>query len=221
MPDFAAYVFYVNRPDLLQRAVASFPYLQDELTLVDNSAEGQHVSVQGATTFRPPVPLTYSQSMNWMLKDAREKKVDFILHFHSDASSQNPYAVSQLLTFVRELRDTNRRWGCAWSYYDILWAINPKAMSDVGGWDTNLPNYFTDNDTRRRLELAGWECIDTGIQGIGHEGSATINADPKLKFVNGIMFPLYRRYYTAKWGGGPGKEVYKFPFDNSEFQNLE
>lgn len=216
MIDYAAYVMYVNRPDLIQRAVDSFPTLIDRLTLIDNSPDGAHMQITGTTTFRPPVPFTYAQSMNYILKDALERKVDFIIHFHSDAYSINPNAVEELLFFARKVRDEGRRWACLWSHYDLLWIINPAALEDIGGWDTNLPTYFGDQDARRRWALAGWECIDTHIQGINHEGSATINSDPKLQFINSQVFPLHRQYYIQKHGGEPGHERYTVPFDNQE-----
>ena len=70
MTDFAAYVFFVNRPDLLQRAVDAFPQLQDDLTIIDNSPEYIRDMPFGVSAYRPPVPFSYTQSMNFMLKDA-------------------------------------------------------------------------------------------------------------------------------------------------------
>jgi len=223
MTDFSAYVFYVNRPDLLIRSIEAFPELLPKLTIVDNSAEGLYIQLstddcvdyvfKSEDLFQPPVPMTYAQSMNWMMKNALAREVDFIIHFHSDAFSTNPEAVNQLLAFVRSLKQTERKWACAWTYYDILWAVNPLAMEDIGGWDTNLPNYFGDNDFKYRCKLAGWECIDTHIEGINHEGSATINSDPELKYINGITFPLAEQYYRAKWGNRPGEEKFTKPFN--------
>jgi len=218
MSDYAAYVFYVNRLDLLTRAIHSFPDLLENLTIVDNSEEKDELDVRGTLElFRPPVPLTYAQSMNWLLKDAIKRKVDFIVHFHSDAYSTNPDAVTELLAKVREYKAAGRKWACAWTHYDLLWAINPLALEDVGGWDTNFPTYHGDNDARRRWELAGWECINTHIKGIDHEGSATINSDPKLQFLNAQTFPLYSYLYELKHGGEPGHEKHKVPFDNELF----
>lgn len=216
MSDYHAYTFYVNRPDLLQRAVTSFPSLIDHLTLIDNSIYGEHMQVTGSISFLPPVPLTYAQSMNWVLKDAQERKVDFIIHFHSDAYSANPNAVQELLDKVREYNSSGRQWACAWTHYDLLWAINPIALKYIGGWDTNFPTYFGDQDVRRRWKIAGWECIDTHIEGIDHEGSATINSDPKLKFINSKTFPLYSYLYQEKWGGEPGNEKFMRPYDNPD-----
>ncbi len=229
MSEFAAYVMYVNRPDLLKRALDSFPDLWDNLTIVDNSVDGMpklFTVESGIKCFCPPVPLSYSQSMNWMLKDATEKKVDFILHFHSDAKNTNPVAVSQLLDYARQLRRVGMdRWACLWTLYDVLWCLNPVAARDVGGWDTTFPNYFVDQVQKMRWKARGWETIDTHIEGITHEGSATIRSDPKLEFINGVTFPLYKQLYRRMWAGDPGKEKYDVPFGRAdlfhEFQNLE
>jgi hypothetical protein len=217
MSEYHAYTFFVNRLDLLRRAINSFPALLGDLTIIDNSEHENELKAEGPVElFRPPVPLTYAQSMNLMLKDALEKKVDFIIHFHSDAYSTNPNAVDELLEKVRGYKAENRRWACAWTHYDLLWAINPVALEDIGGWDTNLPNYFGDNMARRMWELAGWECIDTHIQGIDHEGSATINSDPKLKFLNAQTFPMSGYYYQLAWGGEPGHERYEVKFNRPD-----
>ncbi len=118
---------------------------------------------------------------------------------------------------MRDYRREGRRWACAWTFYDILWAINPVAVADIGGWDTELTSYFTDNDFKRRMGLAGWECIDTHIQGLSHEGSSVINSDPYLRYLNGVTFPLRRAYYVAKWGGEPGNERFYKPFNQEPY----
>ena len=211
--DYAAYVFYVNRPDFLRRSVDAFSDLRGELTVVDNSHEG--IEWESTPIFRPPVPMTYSQSTNWMLKNALLRGVDFILHFHSDAFCTNPDAVRELLGHVRENRKNGKRWGCAWTFYDILWAINPVAMREIGGWDTAFPSYFTDQDVTRRLTMDRWLCENTGIEGIGHAGSTTIKSNPTWDFVNGQTFSLYREYYIRKHGGPPGEEIFIHPFNQT------
>lgn len=87
-----------------------------------------------------------------------------------------------------------------------------EAFEAIGGWDTNLPWYYSDNDAYRRLKLAGWECIDTGLK-VEHKASSTINSDSELNFLNSITFPLYGAYYARKWGGSPGNEIYTTPFN--------
>jgi hypothetical protein len=219
--DFAAYCFYVNRPDLMSRALDSFPELWDELTIVDNSADGipEEASLLRGV-FRPPVPLSYSQSCNWMLRDATEKEVDFIIHFHSDAVSTNPKAVKELLAYIRKAKSEGKKHGIWWTFYDILWAINPVALREIGGWNTLFPSYFVDQDLKRRLRLAGWETVDTHIEGMSHEGSATVNSDPQLKLINQQTFPLQAMLYQAMWGGDPEKEMFKYPFNKPALKKL-
>lgn len=225
MNDFAAYVFYVNRPDLLRRSIDCFSDLWDALTVVDNSGGDGTDCYCPSTVERyvPPVPLSYSQSMNWMLADATEKKVDFIVHFHSDAYSTNPIAIQELLAYARQLKASEMdRWACLWTLYDVAWIVNPVAALDVGGWDTTFPDYYTDQVFKQRCKRRGWELIDTHIQGIGHDkgdgvgngqqGSATINADPKLMFLHQMTFPFYSMLYQAMYGGPPGKEQGLVPF---------
>lgn len=217
MSEYHAYTFFVNRLDLLRRSINSFPDLLGGLTIVDNSTYEDELKVEGPVgLFRPPVQFTYAQSMNWMLKDALERKVDFIVHFHSDAYSTNPNAVEELLTKAREYKAEGRKFACCWTHYDLLWIIHVPALEDIGGWDINLPTYFGDQNARRMWGLAGWECIDTHIQGINHEGSATINSDPKLQFLNSQVFPLHRQYYIQKWGGEPGHERYDVEFNRKD-----
>lgn len=223
--DWAAYVFVVNRPDLLKRALDCFPDLWDDCTIIDNSQDGIPVldltwpSDRPSYTdfprfYRPPVPLTYSQSMNWMLADAQRKNRTLIAHFHSDTFSTNPDAVSQLLTRARADLAEGRRVCCWYTLHDLLWIINTAALADIGGCDTHFHDYFTDGDLRMRWELAGWTRVNSGVEGISHEGSATINSDPKLQFINSRTFNFYGALYAAKWGGGPGEERFTHPWNN-------
>lgn len=218
MSKVSAYVFYVNRPDLLDRALLSFPALSTAhvLTIVDNSGHDQEIEKHGGPVryYQPPIPLTYAQSMNWMTNDAKSQGADIIIHFHSDAYSTNPMAEAELLIKIRDIEAAETKWACLWTHYDLLWAINIKALDDIGGWDTAFPTYFGDQDARRRWTLAGWECINTHIKGIDHEGSATINSDPKLQFLNAQVFPLHAELYRRKHGGNPGEEVFMYPYNN-------
>lgn len=215
--DFAAYVMYVNRPELLKRAVEAFPATWPELTVIDNSGYGVDTDLPDSVTiYHPPVPLTYSQSVNWMMQDAIRRHARIVLHFHSDATTTNPAAVSELLTYARSALNLGKRHASWWTFYDILWAINPAAFFDIGGADTMFRDYFFDQDWKRRCKLRGWETIDTHIQGMSHEGSATINSDDRLKFINGVTFKWYSAMYHEKWGGPPGGEVFLTPFDRPD-----
>jgi hypothetical protein len=224
--DWAAYVFYVNRPDLLRRSLECFPDLWDDTTIVDNSAEGLPIldltwpaarppHTQFPRQWRPPVPLHYSQSVNWMLADALRKRRRLIVHFHADALSAHPDAVAQLLARARADLAASHRVCCWYTFHDILWAINTAALADIGGCDTRFHDYFCDGDLRVRWERAGWVRAQADVSGITHEGSATINSDPRRGWENGHTFPHYSALFKAKFGGEPGRETFSHPYGDA------
>jgi hypothetical protein len=212
MSDFAAYIPVVNRFDLLNDAVNNSRDLHEDLTVINNSGTPlEKDEPDDIKVFEPPVPLTFAQSMNWMLHDAKARGKTFCIYMHSD-SLVPPGACLALLDFGRKVVAEGKRWGLIWTFYDIMAAYNPKMLEVIGEWDTHLPNYFGDNDWTRRIKLAEYECLESGIE-VGHIGSQTINSDPVLQYLNGINFPLYRSYYEQKWGGGPGSEKFTSPFN--------
>lgn len=208
--DFYVYMRVENRFDLLRNAVNSIPEFWPLLTVVDNSPKGIDIELP-CTIFRPPVPLTFTQSHNWFFKNAKEKGAKFILWMHMDAEAVDNGHL-RLLEFTRKIVAEGRKWGLVWTNYDSLAAVNLDMIADVGGYDTIFPKYFCDNDHTRRMRLAGWETINSGIY-TKHIGSQTILSDPTLKFLNEVTFPLYQKYYEIKWGGSPEKETYLTPFN--------
>lgn len=211
MSDYRVFVPFVNRPDLLHKATASLADVKDYLAIVDNSGDGSIWLDATIQTFQPLVPYTFSQTMNLILKVTRQAKAKICIFMHSDAEAGEG-TVMALISEARKREGT--KWGVIWTNYDALAAFNPDAFEDIGGWDEVLPQYFSDVDTYRRLKLAGWECIDTGLP-VKHTASSTINADEFLKFRNSITFPLYQAYYHRKWGGASGHEIYIKPFNRS------
>lgn len=211
--DFAAFCPYVNRLDLLARVVSSTADAGIKLHVINNSGDS-HLELHPALIINPPVPLSFTQSMNFEFLLTEEFGKKFCLHMHSDAIV-TPASIKALLEKAREIDASGKKWGVIFSLYDIMAIYNPVAAKDVGGYDTNFSAYFSDNDYYRRLQLAGWELVESGItvgHGVDGAGSQTINSDPYLKYVNGITFPLYRAYYAAKWAGEPGKEHFDVPF---------
>lgn len=231
---WAAYVMYVNRPDLLARAVASFPLFTENLTVVDNSPLGWAEDAERweqdhgtellvfencrntVGVMKPAVPMTYSQSLNWILLDAQRQSAALIAHFHADAFTTNLNAASHLLARACADLAAGKRICCWYTLHDLLWMVNVEALADIGGCDITFPSYFTDGCLRVRWEKAGWERVVTGIEGVGHEGSATINSDPKLRALNAHTFHHYAALYEAKFGGPPGAETFDYPYNDPE-----
>jgi hypothetical protein len=212
--DFCAFVPVVNRPDLLRSVVDSIQPLHESLIIIDNSPD-RWVAPEFPliSVFTPPVPLSFTQTMNWELEETLRQRKLFCLHMHSDAVIPEG-ACEHLLDYARTYNEHSQRWAVIYAHYDVLCIYNPKALRTVGPFDTNFSAYFSDNDWYRRCDLANWTRINFEMAGpkVEHIGSQTINSDPYLKFVNGITFPLYREYYRIKWGGYPGDEVFVHPF---------
>ncbi len=211
MNDFQAYIFHVNREDLLDKAVASVRDLWSDLTVVDNSVDGLSHPYPYIRIHRPSVPLSATQSLNYALTDSRRHGAQICITMHEDAEAMEGSA-AELLALTRQMCAENRKWGIIFTNYDSLSAQNTDAIEEVGLWDTFFSGYFGDNCQYRRLELAGYEKINTNIQ-VKHIGSQTIHSDPKLAFLNSMTFPLYAMYYEAKWGGPPGGERFSKPFN--------
>jgi hypothetical protein len=198
---------FVNREDLLKRALNSIPpkcWHDEAILILDNSANPHRSQIR----YVPAVPLTFAQSMNFFRRQALERECDVLIFMHNDACCE-PSVFERLLE-----RATNRaiHWGVIFTNYDALAAFNMAAMKQVGEWDTNLPQYFSDNDYYRRMRLAGWLTEDSGFP-VEHTASQTINSDPERAFLNGVTFPLYREYYRKKWGGDGGQETFAMPFN--------
>lgn len=204
MKDYCLFIPYVNRPDLLARAVASVCELGP--WIINNSASAP--ASDGGSLVLPSVPLTFSQSMNFGIHHAKSCGLKFCFFLHSDAEAA-PGVGLQLLHGARQ---ASERWGAIFTNYDAFVVFNVEACHAVGDWDVHLPWYFADNDFYRRLRLAGYPTLESNLE-VHHEPSQTLRADAQLSFVNRVVFPLHRQYYAAKWGGEPGRERWDKPFD--------
>jgi len=206
---------FVNRADLLHRAVESVRALWPHVVIVDNSGSGLDPERWPVPIIRPSVPLTFAQSMNLLQRRALDAGADVLLFMHNDAEACGD-TPRRLLALVDEATAAGRRWGVAFTNYDTLAAVRVDAIRHLGEWDPALPQYFADNDWYRRLRLAGWEVLDTGLPVTHHnDASSTVKSDAVLAHANAVLFPLHERYYAAKWGGGAGHESFARPWNDA------
>lgn len=210
---------YVNQRDLLPHAVQSVSAFWPDITIIDNSGSREMLNLfYLASIYRPPAPLSYSQTMNLLHRFAAERGYDAVIFMHDDARAHQgtPEALRSLLHVLEKV---GTKWGAVLTSGHTLTAYNMKAVREVGPWDTVFPLHFAADDYHRRLKLSGYELIETGLA-VSHEngGGMTTKSDPKLQFTHNLMYPLYQKYYIAKWGGLPGNEEYdqifnKFPLN--------
>ena len=209
------FIPYVNRPDLLKKAVDSVSISEDWQAEVINNSGAPLLGDLCYGECNPPVPLTFAQTQNWMLKLAEDwygpgTPAPFYLFLHSDAEAESD-TVQRLVAMANAFTIQNRKWGAIFTNYDALAAFNTAAFREVGGWDTFLEWYCADNDMYRRIRLAGYEILESNLP-VKHEPSQTLKSDPEIHRRVDLMIPCRTAYYRAKWGGDPGRERFTAPF---------
>ncbi|MCB0311058.1 MAG: hypothetical protein KDD42_07475 [Bdellovibrionales bacterium] len=218
MKKFAIYIPYVSSLETLSTALGSVKSLAKFVTIIDNSdSEDPALYELGINVFRPPVPLGFSQTQNLMREMAFANYLDFYLFMHSDAESQENSAEK----LVQLASDSPMDWGVIYTNYDALCALNCSAVRKVGAWDwRGLDWYFADCDYYRRIELAGFQIIRSGLP-VAHRPSRTISSDSHLQHVIELKNRIAHIYYIFKWGGAPGQESFTIPFDGKSIEALK
>ena len=203
------FIPYVNRPDMLDRVISMIPRTEHTEAVIINNSGGRMERPMSAALLEPPVPLSFTQSQNWMMKLAKAYTLPFYMWAHCDALLE-PDSVEKL--YQCAVSQTGK-WGVIYTHYDIFCAYNTEAADAVGGYDTDFFDYSSDCDFYRRLDLAGYKRIESGIP-VGHDkGSTTITSDKRHWRRVGIQVPYRSALYRAKWGGEPGHETFKTPYD--------
>lgn len=193
---------YKNRLDLLNRAVNSIKPYWPHTVIVDNS-DGRDLRNESTlsskvTIYEPPVPLTFSQKINYLLERGKKNSCDVLIWMHADAEAEDGVPEA-FLQFIEDIQLEGKKWGVIFTNYDSLCAINMETMKDVGGHDTVFTMYFSDIDYYWRIHCAGFEFIQTDLPVI-HHGSSSIKSDPYFNHITKVTFPLYQSYLHKKWG---------------------
>jgi len=101
-----------------------------------------------------------------------------------------------------------------------LFMVHPATFKEaVGLFDTSLQGaYFEDNDMAWRMTLKGYELTRVPNCSADHgEGSATLKAySPEETAKHHHTFRRNAHYYQLKWGGQPGFEQFKYPYNNED-----
>lgn len=95
--------------------------------------------------------------------------------------------------------------------------ITPETYWEIGSFDENFtPAYFEDNDYVYRCLLAGLKPVRSQNSPFFHYGSQTQNNSTSKPVVPSNIFEKNRNYFVSKWGGLPGKECYRNPFNKTD-----
>lgn len=131
----------------------------------------------GVNIIQTPVLLTFAQLQNFYLSLSLDRSWPYYYWSHMDVlalSHENGFEnltaragedgykslYTLCLEALREALDNDERWGTRLFAYDHLTLQNPKALEDVGGWDTMIPFYMTDCDMYTRFAMRNWSQID-------------------------------------------------------------
>ncbi|KAI8625065.1 hypothetical protein F5Y19DRAFT_479938 [Xylariaceae sp. FL1651] len=139
-----------------------------------------HTTLQrlGVNVVQTPVLLTFAQLQNFYLSLSYTHEWPYYFWSHMDVlalghengfenltpRAGDPGYKSLYTLCLEELNRTlatDDRWGLRFFAYDHLTLQNPRALEDIGGWDTLIPYYITDCDTYTRLHMKNWSQIDT------------------------------------------------------------
>lgn len=196
--------------ELVEGMLASIDHPVGRTVIVDNSLTGWTSRAEGIEYIRPITGLGYPGGINAGISQTPE--APWWLFCNSDIvfGPGDLAAIAERMdgaTGPRVVTGTDRRLRFAYG------ALNAACVSRVGLMDewAFYPIYFDDDDYERRCHLAGVEWV--GFDGsISHAGSRSI-ADPGRAAANGRTFPANAQAYIAKWGGLPGSETFRRPYD--------
>lgn len=214
--DHLVYIPYVNRPDLLDRAVASVPELWEALVVIDQSSDGLSSDGRawmekiGGVYRSPPGTMSFTQMMNWAQAEASEQKARYLVFMHNDAECA-PGEPLKVLERARRERNA----AVVFTNYDAFAVFNVAALRDVGPWDETFRWYFADNDYYRRMLLRGWEHCSFGGAGVTHHGSQTLHSGPEVRAEVAEYWQWHQDHYRHKWGGAPGAETHRIPYNGT------
>lgn len=213
------FIPYVNREDLLSQAWDSVEKDFDVI-VIDNSPRQdlEAVATRNYQAYIPDIPLNFVCTQNLMLKLANQMELQYYGFMHNDGKAIGD-TPKKLIEYANDLIMRNERWGLLYTFYDVLAIFNTKAFNAINGWSMYFNQYFADSDTYRRLRLAGYPTLDTGLpcdHYNGTDASATIQNDPKRAFHNMVVSGMYARIYELRWGGPNEKEVYTTPFNKGD-----
>ncbi|KAI1371762.1 hypothetical protein F4677DRAFT_285674 [Hypoxylon crocopeplum] len=138
-----------------------------------------HTSLKrlGVNIVQTPVLLSFAQLQNFYLSLSYANNWPYYFWTHMDVLALGhengfdgltprggePGYKSLYSLCLEELNRTvelDDRWGLRFFAYDHLTLQNPRAIDDIGGWDTLIPYYMTDCDTYTRLHMRNWSQKD-------------------------------------------------------------
>ena len=212
----------LNGADDLRKQFECIDYPVNRYFIIDNS-EGKFPEVrktireiQGTKTdivkqivvIENRKNLGFSGSVNQIVKQNTDVPYWIILScdWHPNPNQLKKLAERVKQPFTAMLCDTTQN-----GYSAMVFTAD--LIKKVGMMDENFfPAYYEDNDHRYRMKLVGlqWEMFPLSYK---HKVSSTLKSRKEFKVKNKTTFQKNFEYYVKKWGGIPGAEKFKSPFN--------
>jgi hypothetical protein len=199
------------RESLLHGERLDCPAVQDRLSQLTEQHPPQSKGEVSVQIIRHSfVTLSFSQSMNFVLRHAQAAGQDYVLFAHSDMSVLDRRIFPLLVGFIgdrrrdRQLLPTSlsvlNAFCFAFTNYDALAVVDVRAVNRlVGDFDERL-SYYGDTDFFLRCELAGLPAHHLPFETyVGHKSMASIANGPRYGRAVMRSVPSWRAYYESKW----------------------
>lgn len=194
----------INRADLLNEALRGYyeDFKDTEIFIIDNGHQDLIVRENKIAVYRPTENLNVTGSWNHIMDYAIRIGATHVLMLNDDiylgVKERSIKAIIQ--NNPADFYNSYQNW--------CVFILPVKTFVEVGPFD--FVNYFNDNDYFYRMQLMGKSMVYTELLNPEiYRNSMTIAKDPSLN----SKFGEYQNHYIQKWGGMPGKEIFKTPFN--------
>ena len=198
----------INRKDLLAEALDWYlKNLETSIIVLDNGKQGPWPTEPQLAVFESEKNKGVAGSWNWLIRKAIETGFESFLVLNDDIVLQRGDSeISEIIETWGENSFHRPRPFYNWSAF----LINKTIFERVGQFDEAFVKcFFEDNDYEHRMRVAGVNVrYEDALNADVYRNSQTILKDPLLG-----DYVANREYYLRKWGGPPGEEQYKTPFN--------
>ena len=151
--------------------------------------------------------ILHSQAIDILLEEIEEKQTLLVTGTDISGRISSSKEIEGLLPPVELVKTEAPEFSC--------FLIKKETIDKVGYFDEQFyPAYFEDNDYHYRIKIAGFKAYKINQALYFHYGSRTIKEEENIRTKANLGYLPNKDYYSRKWGGEPGKEKYKTPFNN-------
>ena len=208
-PKFAIGIPTLNRWDLLRVHLNS--YLQTyfpniKIFVLDNGNQNIDIEHPNLVIIRNKENVGVAASWNQLCQLIFIKH-EFAAILNDDIGwGMNEYRIGNFLHYQKAMLFKSLKDWCVF--------IMPKTTFEkIGPFDETFKAYYEDSDYTYRMKLVGFKPVAWDVLNpTTYRDNGTGEIDPTIYNFSNIG----RKYYVTKWGGMPGMETFKTPFNTAK-----